>query len=182
MTRFLLPSDICGFVDMRRPLWREDGSVFYSVQCAIYNIFYCLRFETMSLYLYPPGTGWPGYTPRHWVLFWFDSVLYHVYSLEADHREHIRWPAMDTGEPLREHLFLYCCIYSALHRNGSYPIVACVFVVARMCSPRCCLEMGLHVKILVLFGAQIIALRLENHTRHINTGKMRSSLMKNHLV
>jgi hypothetical protein len=20
-------------------------------------------------YLYPPGTGWPGYTPRHWVLF-----------------------------------------------------------------------------------------------------------------
>jgi hypothetical protein len=36
--------------------------------------FYCLRFETpstwrtRSLYLYPPGTGWPNYTPRHWVL------------------------------------------------------------------------------------------------------------------
>jgi hypothetical protein len=36
-------------------------------------IFYCLRFETpptwrtRSMYLYPPGTGWPGYTPRHWV-------------------------------------------------------------------------------------------------------------------
>jgi hypothetical protein len=35
--------------------------------------FYCLRFETpptwrtRSLYLYPPGTGWPGYNPRHWV-------------------------------------------------------------------------------------------------------------------
>jgi hypothetical protein len=35
--------------------------------------FYSLRFETppiwrtRSLYLYPPGTGWPGYTPRHWV-------------------------------------------------------------------------------------------------------------------
>jgi hypothetical protein len=33
--------------------------------------FYCLGFETpptwrtRSLYLYPPGTGWPGYTPRH---------------------------------------------------------------------------------------------------------------------
>jgi hypothetical protein len=32
--------------------------------------FYCLRFETAptwrtrSLYLYPPGTGWPGYTPQ----------------------------------------------------------------------------------------------------------------------
>jgi hypothetical protein len=37
--------------------------------------FYCLRFETpptwraRSPYLYPPGTGWPGYTPRHWVPF-----------------------------------------------------------------------------------------------------------------
>jgi hypothetical protein len=35
------------------------------------TIFYCLRFETppawraRSPYLYPPGTGWPGYTPRH---------------------------------------------------------------------------------------------------------------------
>jgi hypothetical protein len=53
--------------DMGRPLWREDGSVFYNVQCTIYNTFYCLRFGTRSLYLYPPGTGWPGYTPRHWV-------------------------------------------------------------------------------------------------------------------
>jgi hypothetical protein len=37
--------------------------------------FYCLRFETpptwrtRSPYLYTPGTGWPGYTPRHWVRF-----------------------------------------------------------------------------------------------------------------
>jgi hypothetical protein len=39
------------------------------------TIFYCLKFETLptwrarSPYLYPPGTGWPGYTPRHWVPF-----------------------------------------------------------------------------------------------------------------
>jgi hypothetical protein len=39
------------------------------------NIFYCLRFEALptwrsrSPYLYPPGTGWPSYTPRHWVPF-----------------------------------------------------------------------------------------------------------------
>jgi hypothetical protein len=38
-------------------------------------IFYSLRFETRptwrarSPYLYPPGTGWPSYTPRHWVPF-----------------------------------------------------------------------------------------------------------------
>jgi hypothetical protein len=37
--------------------------------------FYCLRFETSpsrrarSPYLYPPGTGWPSYTPRHWASF-----------------------------------------------------------------------------------------------------------------
>jgi hypothetical protein len=37
--------------------------------------FYCLRRETPLTwrawppYLYPPGTGWPGYTPRHWVPF-----------------------------------------------------------------------------------------------------------------
>jgi hypothetical protein len=37
--------------------------------------FYCLKFETpptwgtRSLYLYPPGVGWPGYTSRHWVPF-----------------------------------------------------------------------------------------------------------------
>jgi hypothetical protein len=38
-------------------------------------IFYCVRLETprtwrtRSLYLYPPGTGWPGYNPRDGVPF-----------------------------------------------------------------------------------------------------------------
>jgi hypothetical protein len=38
------------------------------------TVFCCLRFETpptckgRSPYLYPPGTGWPSYTPRHLVL------------------------------------------------------------------------------------------------------------------
>jgi hypothetical protein len=37
--------------------------------------YYCLRFETPPNwratfpYLYPPETGWPSYTPRHWVPF-----------------------------------------------------------------------------------------------------------------
>jgi hypothetical protein len=36
---------------------------------------YSLKFETFptwrarSQYLYPPGTGWPSYIPRHWVRF-----------------------------------------------------------------------------------------------------------------
>jgi hypothetical protein len=39
------------------------------------TIFYCLRFETPptswvgSPYLYHPETGWPSFTPRHWVSF-----------------------------------------------------------------------------------------------------------------
>jgi hypothetical protein len=69
-------------------LWQEDGSVVYSccwpsaVQsfprpspAELITIFYCLRFETSSTcrarspYLYPPWTGRPSYTPRHWVPF-----------------------------------------------------------------------------------------------------------------
>jgi hypothetical protein len=39
------------------------------------TIFYCLMFDTpptwraRSPYLYPPGTGWPSFIPRHWVPF-----------------------------------------------------------------------------------------------------------------
>jgi hypothetical protein len=73
---------------MLHPLWQEDGSVVYdccwssSAQsfsgfspAGLMTIFYCLRFETLptwrarSPYLYPPRTGWPCYTPRHWVPF-----------------------------------------------------------------------------------------------------------------
>jgi hypothetical protein len=48
----------------------------------------------------------------------------------------------------REHFFLYCCTYSALHSNGSYPIVACVFVVTGMCLPSRFPAAGVHVSIL----------------------------------
>jgi hypothetical protein len=61
MTGFLLLSDSWGFVDVGRPLWREDGSVVYNscwpspaqsflvpshVGLANILVFYCLRFET----------------------------------------------------------------------------------------------------------------------------------------
>jgi hypothetical protein len=68
----------CEFVDVGRPLWREDGSVFYNCYwpspaqsfsgpspAGLMTIFYCLRFETpptwraRSPYLYPPGTWFP---------------------------------------------------------------------------------------------------------------------------
>jgi hypothetical protein len=87
-TRFLLLSNSCGFVDMGRPLWHEDGSVIYNCCCPSpvqsflgprpvghMTIFYCLRFKTpptwrtRSPYLYLPETWWPSYNPRHWVSF-----------------------------------------------------------------------------------------------------------------
>jgi hypothetical protein len=78
----------CGFVNVPPPLRREDGCVAYNCCWALparsfsgpspvglMTIFHCLRFETpptwraRSPYLYPAGTGWPSYTPRHGVLF-----------------------------------------------------------------------------------------------------------------
>jgi hypothetical protein len=69
---------------MKHLLSREDGSVVYNWCWAspaqsfsgpslagLMTTFYCLRFETPPTwrYLYPPGAGCPGYTPRHWVPF-----------------------------------------------------------------------------------------------------------------
>jgi hypothetical protein len=65
-TRCLLLLDSCGFLDMRRPIWREDGSVVYNCcwtspapsfsvpsSAGLTTKFYCLRFET-------PQPGRPG--------------------------------------------------------------------------------------------------------------------------
>jgi hypothetical protein len=86
--RFLLLSNSCGFINMGRHLWREDGSVVYSCcwsspaqsfsgpsPSGLMITFYCLRFETLptwwarSPHLYSPGTGWPSYTPDIGFLF-----------------------------------------------------------------------------------------------------------------
>jgi hypothetical protein len=81
-TRFSLLSHSCGFVDVRRPLWREDGSVVYNCWWAsiaqsfsgnnpvgLLTIFYCLRFEApptwraRSPYLHPQEQGGPIISP-----------------------------------------------------------------------------------------------------------------------
>jgi hypothetical protein len=73
---------------MKYLLWQEDASVIYnccwpapsqsfsvSSTAGLVAKFYSLRFETpptwraRSPYLYPSGTGCPGYNPRHWVPF-----------------------------------------------------------------------------------------------------------------
>jgi hypothetical protein len=61
--------------------------------------------------------------------------------------ENIRCPAMDICEPHRKQIFFYCCIYSALHYNGSYPNVACIFFAADKCLPSRCPSTGLQVTI-----------------------------------
>jgi hypothetical protein len=86
-TRFLLLSESCGFVDVGRSLWRENGSAVYNCcwsltaqsflgpsPAGLVTIFYCLRFETpqpggpgprISIPqeqggpVIPPGTGFP---------------------------------------------------------------------------------------------------------------------------
>jgi hypothetical protein len=66
-TRFLLLSESCGFLDMGRPLWRDNGSAIYNCcwpspaqsflgpsPAGIGTIFYSLRFETS--FSSPPTT------------------------------------------------------------------------------------------------------------------------------
>jgi hypothetical protein len=83
MTIFFFCIDNCGFLDVGHPLWWEDGSVIYTYNCfwalpkqsfsgpspgELMTIFYCLSWGSPNLgarlpYFYPPGTGWPSYTP-----------------------------------------------------------------------------------------------------------------------
>jgi hypothetical protein len=100
--------------------------------------FYCLRFETpptlraMSPYLYPPGTGWPGYTPRHWVPF---------SSPHATCRA-----TVEVFEPSSTPLILAAweSCYIASRRppteNTASSIIVCWFTAAGMCLPHSCVS------------------------------------------
>jgi hypothetical protein len=82
-------------------------------------------------------------TDDDWLLI-YDWTTYIVQK--RIRRKQNRCPATDICEPHTKYLFL-CCIYSALYSNGSYPVVACVFVVAGMCLPSRCPATGLYVTI-----------------------------------
>jgi hypothetical protein len=78
MTRFLLLSDSCRFVDVGRSLWREDESVVYNCcwpspeqslsgpsLVGLVTIFYCLRLETsLSVASYDSQGYGGGIPPR----------------------------------------------------------------------------------------------------------------------
>jgi hypothetical protein len=76
----MLLSEICSLVSVGRPLWREDESAIcnvitqWSESLRTHNhiLLSLLRPPTWRArfpYLYPPGTGWPSYTPGNWVPF-----------------------------------------------------------------------------------------------------------------
>jgi hypothetical protein len=66
---------------VRRPLWREDGSVICSAithrlelrrthnQISLSHLRLSGTWRARSPYLYPPETGWPSYTPGNLVPF-----------------------------------------------------------------------------------------------------------------
>jgi hypothetical protein len=81
--------DKWGFRAVGCPLWREDGSVIYctiasgpcqrnhfgvevpqnSDHILLSHLKLPPTWRARSLYLYPPGTRWPSYTPGQWVTF-----------------------------------------------------------------------------------------------------------------
>jgi hypothetical protein len=102
---FNLSLDSCGFVNVGRPPYREVRSVVNSCSWAspaqsfsgpnhavLMTIFRCLKFETSPTwrarfpYLFPPGTGQPSYTFRHWVLSRYRNCSL-LYSFGTDGTE-----------------------------------------------------------------------------------------------
>jgi hypothetical protein len=108
-TRCLLPPDSCGFVDVGRPLWREDGSVVYNCcwsspaqsssgpsPAGFMITFYCLKFEIPSTWranspyipqeqggpIIPPGTEFPfrPLPPRAGLRWRYSNLLLHGLS------------------------------------------------------------------------------------------------------
>jgi hypothetical protein len=75
-------------------------------------------------------------------LFWYDSVLYYLYSLE--------------GKSIENTVSSIVVFTWPLHNNGSYSIVSCVFVAAGICLPSRSLATGLLVTIYKFLKPQFI--------------------------
>jgi hypothetical protein len=69
------------------------------------------------------------------VTIWIPVYGYNMYTVtKRIHKEHIRWPSMNIREAIPDTTSpIVASMYSALHRNGSHPNVARVFVVAHCC-------------------------------------------------
>jgi hypothetical protein len=97
-SRYLLLSDSCGFVDVGRSLWRQDGSVVYNCYwpspaqsflgpsaVGLATIFYCLRFETSIFVASYDSQGYGGCIRHclHTGFFWFVQ-LDSLYNLSTE--------------------------------------------------------------------------------------------------
>jgi hypothetical protein len=87
-------------------------------------IFYCLRFETPAIWrtkspcLYPPGTGWPSYTPRHWVPFSSPPLLERLF---CPFYNPTAWAAARNSSSTRTDAWIRLCgnVFTQLfHNNG----------------------------------------------------------------
>jgi hypothetical protein len=101
---------------------------------------YCLRIETLptwkprSQYLYPPGTGWPSYTPRHWVPF----------SSPPTTRRAMMEVFGPRHGPQRKRLFHYCVFPRCRGNNLSTELFPSNGYCTVACLHSCYLTMGLH--------------------------------------
>jgi hypothetical protein len=99
-------------------------------------IFYCIRIENPSTlktrfpYLFPPGTAWPGYTPRHWVRFSSPPTT--------------RRATVEVYEPASTRWSDSSCVRSSLYRlradpqNTASSIIAYWFTAAEIYLPHSC--------------------------------------------
>jgi hypothetical protein len=87
-SHFIFQLNTCGYSPYVTSCLTIDGSVFYNCcwssqaqsfsgpsPAGLMTTFYCSIFETPPTWrarypdVYPPGTGWSSYIPRHWVPF-----------------------------------------------------------------------------------------------------------------
>jgi hypothetical protein len=134
-TRSLLLSDSCGFVNLGRPLWREDGSVVYNCCCpspgqsfsgpspvGLVAIYYCLRFETsLSVASYDSQGHGGGIRPRLHKDGWCHRYITPLHG------------------PRRKHCFqqfLYCCVsFAAGMFTDLFPSSGHLFLLIRILLP-----------------------------------------------
>jgi hypothetical protein len=158
-SRSLLLSDSCGFVDVGRSLWQENGSAVYNYcwfspaqsflgpsPAGPVTIFHCLRFEVYptwrawSPYLYPLGTRWSSYTPRHWVPFLSPPMTYStmVEVFEPATTELLRTefkPLKSKSKLYYEQRFSRPICLGMKHPSGAYDQI---FIPVRQLQACCC--------------------------------------------
>jgi hypothetical protein len=149
----LLLSDSCGFVDVGRPLWREDGSVVYNCcwpspeqsfsgpsRVGLVTVFYCLRFEASLFVVSYDSQGYgDGIRPLlHTGYYYLLPSNFPLYSLGADPT---KTPSYIVTYCFRR-LLISCLAMNVLFLRS--------LATAGMCLPSRCLAVALYVTLCYL--------------------------------